>query len=286
MIVDIHTHNLQPEHWGNEHTNNWEPIYGEPYPRITPEMFDAAMLSAGVDVAVVFGIAASRAGVSTPNSFVADYCAQLKTPTVAFAAIDPLDSDWRDQLDEAFELGFRGIGEFYPVLSLFDPLDATMDDFYKRCSQRGLVILWHMGATPSPQGRLSLSQPMIIEEVARRHPDLKQVIAHLGHPWQRDTIAVLRKHPNVFADVSASWHRPMEGFLALVGAQEWGVVPKLLFGSDYPLWEPREAITAFKRLADFRGGNLPFVREETVESVINQDTLKLLEIPDPRITSI
>ena len=281
MIVDVHTHNLQPEHWGSEHKNNWEPVYGIPYPTITPELYDEKMRAAGVDVAIVFGLAASRAGVHTPNSFVADFCAKLQTPTIAFSALDPLDKDWRDQLEEALELGFKGV-KLYPVLSLFDPLSHDFDDFYRFSAKHNLVLLWHMGATPSPQGSLALSQPLIIEEIARRHPNLKQVMAHMGHPWQRDANIVLRKHPNVYADVSASWSRPMDGFLALVHAQEWGVVNKLLFGSDYPLWEPAHAIAKFKELALLRAGNLPFVHEETIESILHRDTLSVLGLPDPR----
>lgn len=281
MIVDIHSHNLQPEHWGDEHKKHWEPAYGKPYPRVTPASFDAVMTEAGVDVAVVFGLAASRAGVHTPNQFVADFCAELSTPTIAFTAIDPLDSNWREQLEEAIALGFKGV-KLYPVLSLFDPMAPEFDDFYRTCTTHGLVLLWHMGATPSPQGRLSISQPHVVDEVARRHPDLKQIMAHMGHPWQRDANVVLRKQPNVYADVSASWSRPMDGFMALVHAQEWGVVDKLLFGSDYPLWEPAAAMAQFRHLATLRAGDLPHVLEETVESIIHRDTLALLNLPDPR----
>lgn len=283
MIVDVHTHNLQPEHWGDEHRTHWEPAYGHPWPTITPAEYDRVMTEAGVDVAIVFGLAASRAGVRTPNRFVADFCAQLRTPTIAFTAIDPLDDDWRDQLDEAHELGFRGV-KLYPVLSLFDPMSPEFDDFYRLVTQRGMVLLWHMGATPSPQGRLAVSQPLVVEEVARRHPDMTQVMAHMGHPWQRDANIVLRKHANVYADVSASWSRPMDGFLALVNAQEWGVVDKLLFGSDYPLWEPAAAIEQLRGLSRLRAGSLPHVLEETVESIIHRDALAALglERPAPR----
>lgn len=281
MIVDVHTHNLQPEHWGDEHRTNWQPAYGAPYPRVTPAEYDAAMAEGGVDVAIVFGLAASRAGVHTPNAFVADYCRQLTTPTIAFTALDPLDVDWREQLEEAIALGFKGV-KLYPVLSLFDPLAEEFADFYRLCEREGLVLLWHMGATPSPQGRLSLSQPLVVEEVARRHPDLTQIMAHMGHPWQRDAVVVLRKHARVFADVSASWSRPMDGFLALVAAQEWNVTGKLLFGSDFPLWRPADAIAGFRRLATMRAGDLPHPTEETVEGILHRDALELLGLPDPR----
>ncbi len=282
MIVDVHSHNLLPEHWGDEHKKNWEPAYGQPYPTVTPALYDEVMQAAGVDVAIVFGLAATRAGVHTPNSYVAEFQKQLVTPTIAFTALDPLDGDWRDQLDEAHELGFKGV-KLYPVLSLFDPMSDDFDDFYRIVTERGMVLLWHMGATPSPQGRLSLSQPLVVEEVARRHPDMKQIMAHMGHPWQRDANVVLRKHANVYADVSASWARPMDGYLALVNAQEWRVTDKLLFGSDYPLWEPAFAIEKLRHLATLRAGDLPHVLEETVESIINRDSLALLNLPDPRV---
>lgn len=284
MIVDVHTHAILPEHWGDEYTKHWQPAYGKPYPRISPAEYDAAMREGGVDVALVFGLAASRAGVHTPNRYIAQFCAETTTPTVPFTSLDPLDQDWREQLEEACELGFRGV-KLYPVLALFDPLSDEFDDFYRFATKQGLVLLWHMGTTPSPQGRLSLSQPLVVEEVARRHPDLKQIMAHMGHPWQRDANVVLRKHANVYADVSASWFRPMDGFMALVHAQEWGVTHKLLFGSDFPLWRPADAIRDFRALAEFRAGNLPYVLEETVESVLHRDTLELLGIPDPRTTN-
>ena len=131
MIVDVHTHGLLPEHWGEEHKRHWEPVYGAPYPRITPDMFDAAMSAAGVDIAIVFGLAATAAGVSTPNDHIANFCRQTLTPTIAFSAIDPTDDDWSDQLDEALDLGFQGV-KLYPVLSLFDPTERRFDDFYRR----------------------------------------------------------------------------------------------------------------------------------------------------------
>jgi predicted TIM-barrel fold metal-dependent hydrolase len=282
MIVDIHSHCLQPEHWGDEHKDHWEPAYGgEPYPVVTPESFDRVMQEGGVDVAVVFGLAASHAGVRTPNRFVADFVARMTTPTIAFSSMDPLDPDWGEQLDEAIELGFRGV-KLYPVLSLMDPLAPEFDEFYRRLEANGMVALWHMGATPSPIGSLRVSQPLVIEEVARRHPGLTQVMAHMGHPWQRDANVVLRKHERVFADVSGVPSRPMDAYLALVNAQEWGTVPKLLFGSDYPLWTPAEAQDLLRRVAAMRAGDLPHVLDETVESIIHRDTLALLGLEDPR----
>lgn len=282
MIVDVHTHCLLPEHWGDEHRDHWEGAYGAAYPRVSPETYDEVMTEAGIDVGIVFGLAASAVGVRTPNAFVADFVARAKTPTIAFTSIDPLDADWREQLEEAIALGFRGV-KLYPVLSLFDPLDPAFDEFYRIVTKNRMVILWHIGSTPSPVGSLSVSQPLMIDEVARRHPEMTQIMAHMGHPWQRDTNVVLRKNRRVFADVSGVPSRPMDAYLALVHAQEWGTVDKLLFGSDYPLWTPADALARLRKVADMRAGDLPYVTEDTVESIIHQDTLRLLELDAPRL---
>ena len=34
------------------------------------------------------------------------------------------------------------------------------DPFYREATRQGLVELWHMGATPSPAGNLTLSNPL------------------------------------------------------------------------------------------------------------------------------
>jgi predicted TIM-barrel fold metal-dependent hydrolase len=87
---------------------------------------------------------------------------------------------------------------------------------------------------------------------------------------------VLRKHRNVFSDVSGVWSRPFDGYAALVRAQEWDVVDKLLFGSDFPLWTPDEGIAGLRELASLRSGTLPYVRSETVERIIEADSAVLL----------
>ncbi|MPZ95056.1 MAG: amidohydrolase family protein [Propionibacteriales bacterium] len=133
-----------------------------------------------------------------------------------------------------------------------------------------------MGATPSPVGDLSVSQPLVVDEVARRHPELTQIIAHLGHPWQRETVVTLRKNRRVFSDVSASWARPFDGYRALVRAQEWGVVDKLLFGSDFPIWTPAEAVAGLRALADIKPAGLPSIEPDTIEWLLDGDPRPVL----------
>ena len=276
-MIDVHTHCHLAEHWGCEWHNNWQPVYGYDYPGTTPAEYDEAMADGGVELAFVFGMRASRAGVITPNKYVEWFCANTQTKTVGFMALDPSDDDVLDQLADGVARGLGGI-KLYPILAHFDPRDVAHDPFYEAATDAGLVVLWHMGATPSPEGKLEVSNPLVVDEVARRHPDLTQIIAHLGHPWQRETIVTLRKNRNVFSDVSASWARPMDGYLALARAQEWDVVQKLLFASDYPLWTPAAAISGLRELGATKMSGWPAIKPETIEWLLEGDPLPALRL--------
>lgn len=277
MLIDVHTHCHLAEHWGCEWHRNWQPVYGHEYEDRTPAQYDAVMAAAGVDLAFVFGMRATRAGVITPNEYVQQFCAQTETNNIGFMALDLSDPDVLDQLADGIARGLGGV-KLYPILAHFDPRDEKHDPFFRAATEAGLIVLWHMGTTPSPEGRLELSNPLVVDDVARRHPDLTQIIAHLGHPWQRESIVVLRKNRHVFADVSASWARPLDGFMALVRAQEWNVVPKLLFGSDYPIWTPSDAVAGLRELAAMRPAGLPHIKPETIEWLIDGDPREALRL--------
>ena len=276
LILDVHTHAMATEHWGLEWEKNWEPVYRAPAHATTVEAYDQAM--AGVDTTFVFGLRATRAGVATPHDWIADFVQKSITNCVGFMALDPSDDDVLEQLRYGVQLGLRGI-KLYPVLAHFDPRDEAFDPFYRAATDAGLIVLWHMGATPSPEGRLDVSQPLVVDEVARRHPGLTQIIAHMGHPWQRDTMVVIRKNRRVFSDVSACWARPADGHRALIRAQEWGVVEKLLFGSDYPIWTPADAISGLRSLAEIESPTgAPTLNQETLDWILTGDQRPALGI--------
>lgn len=276
-IVDVHTHNMRGEHWGPEYAAHWQPVYGTPWVDVTPDAYAEAMRP--VDRAIVFGITAAAVGMHTPDEHTAAFVARDPAKYVGFMGLDPSTDDALDRLERgATDLGLRGI-KLYPVLAGFDPTSTRYSPFFERAQTLGLAILWHFGATPSPAGRLRNSHPLLLEDVAMRFPDLKMVVAHLGHPWQKDTALVMRKHANVYADVSAQWFRTWEGFNALIGCVEWGVADKLLFGSDYPLWTPEDALRSLRALPTLYGGaGLPRLDPDLIEAIIHRDSLRLLGI--------
>ena len=108
-------------------------------------------------------------------------------------------------------------------------------------------------------------------------------MAHLGHPYEGECVAVIRKHPNVYADISALHYRPFQFYHSLMLVQEYGVWQKLLFGSDYPFTTVNASIDGLRKLNDMLDGTkLPRLNEQQIESLIYRDSLRLLGLaPTP-----
>ena len=68
---------------------------------------------------------------------------------------------------------------------------------------------------------MEYARPILLDAVARACPDLVICAAHLGHPWCEELLVVLRKHPNMYADISALHTRPMQLYFALRAAVEY-----------------------------------------------------------------
>jgi hypothetical protein len=59
--------------------------------------------------------------------------------------------------------------------------------------------------------------------------------------------------------------------------QEYGVWPKLLFGSDYPFTTVNASIAGLRSLnAMLAGTALPRLDEQAIESLIERDSLRIL----------
>ena len=107
-------------------------------------------------------------------------------------------------------------------------------------------MLIHQGTTFARSGSLLLARPILLDEIALRYPQLKIVIAHIGHPWFDEAIAVVRRHPHVYADISGLVTRRWLLYQALVSAIEYRVEHKLLFGTDFPFFSARQTIDGLR----------------------------------------
>ncbi len=251
------------------------------YPPMPVQEFDDFMKEMEpVGKAICFGVRARGTGTMTPDEYTAEWVNRAPDKLLGFMAIDPMEEDYLEKIDRAsLELGLCGI-KLHPILGRYNPADPTVFPLYEKAIDLGLPILTHLGAHPDDRVSLKHSEPLLFDDVAQAFSELKIVIAHMAHPWQRDCAVLLRKHPNVYADVSgAGWVRPWQAWQALTLMVEWGVADKLLFGSDFPFWTPREGVDKLWRLNDqVQGTHFPRIPDDVIEGIINRDALGLLGI--------
>jgi predicted TIM-barrel fold metal-dependent hydrolase len=102
------------------------------------------------------------------------------------------------------------------------------------------------------------------------------IVAHMGQPWYPETVALMSKHPNVFSDLSARFHRPWQLHNALLAARDYRVEGKLLFGTDFPLYTPAECAADFRAINERTEGKLPTLADTLIEGIIGDRPLSLV----------
>ena len=291
MIVDVHTHtptHVKPVADHERHTNDgWRPD------RQVDAAFswdDHAEAVQPVNKAIVFPISPEPGesafemtalpwpeGVNL-NDATANYVRTNPDKLIGFVSVHPRDPDALDEIDRCVDdLKFRGI-KLAPNYQNFEPLCDAARAIYAHAEKRRLPILFHQGTSPVRRAPIRYAHPLVMDEIAVAFPELRVIMAHMGHPWQGDTAVVVRKHPHVYADISGLFYRPYSFYHGMRLAYEWGVMDKLLFASDYPITTPAEVIHALRNFNQITGHQPLPVPQESLEQIIHRDALKLLGI--------
>jgi predicted TIM-barrel fold metal-dependent hydrolase len=233
------------------------------------------------DKVIVFGMQARLNGYWVPDEYVAGFVRQAPDKLYGFAGCDPTQPGYMDALRHAIEsLHLSGV-KMGPMYAGFDPRDPRCDPVYAYCQQRGLPIMMHSGTTFNSKAPLGLSRPWLWDEVAIRYPDLRIIMAHVGHPFCEECLVVIRKHPHLYADISALYYRPWQFYNMLIAAQEYKVTHKLLFGTDYPFAKASESIEGLRHVNDMVAGTrLPTVSAQVINDILHRDSFGLLGIGD------
>ena len=232
------------------------------------------------DKVAVFGLKARLNGYWVPDQYVADFVARAPHKLVGFAASDPTQDNYMEELHHGIEeLGLVGL-KLGPMYAGFDPRDPRCDPIYDYCQERGIPILFHSGTTYNSAAPLGLTRPWLFDEVAIKYPELRMVLAHVGHPFCEECLVVIRKHPHVYADISALYYRPWQFYNMLIAAQEYNVTHKLLFGTDYPFAKGQISVDGLRNANHIIAeSGLPRVTDQTIDGILNRDAFALLGIP-------
>jgi predicted TIM-barrel fold metal-dependent hydrolase len=198
---------------------------------------------------------------------------------IGFCSVDPQDPDAVEQLDDAVQrLRLRGL-KMGPIYQNVAPTDSRFRRLMGRAEELSIPVLIHQGTTFCANVSLEIANPIQLQPLALEFPRLRMVIAHMGHPWINETLVLIRKNRNLYADISALYYRPWQFYNALVAAMEYGVLDRLLFGSDYPFTTPASTMEALGKVnAMVAGTALPRIPEAKIDAMIHRDTLDLLGI--------
>lgn len=129
------------------------------------------------------------------------------------------------------EYGFSG-AYIMPSMIGLPPNHASYFPIYAKCVELGLPIKINVGL-PGPIRPAAIQHPMALDEVMLAFPELTVVGVHLGHPWQREVIALLQKYPNFYLVISA-WAPKYVPQEIWDFANTRRGINKIMWATDYP----------------------------------------------------
>ena len=258
MIVDCHTHiNCAAEN---------------------VEVSEHLAAAETVDACIV--LATAEGSSQEVNKKLSEYVSKHKEKMVGFAVVGPT-KDKTNVKNLAFitdKLQLKGT-VLYCSSCGFHPAHSRAMRFYESAQELGLPVFFHNGGPLKSEAVLDYTQPYLLDEVAREFSALKIIIGTMGIPFVEQTLSMVAKHKNVYADLTIRPSNIWQVYNMVAAAHECGVMDKLLFGSGFPFskaGECMETLLGFnKLLADT---NLPTVPRGNIRNIIERDTLELLGI--------
>jgi len=279
-MIDLHTHIWNESHWSEDTQEALRRAYSK------NELVKQLNISneqhwkesgSKVDKSCVYAMMMTAAGIVVPNDYIYSYVRTHPETLIGVASVDPNEADCTQELERAVKtLGFQAV-KLSGAYQNFNPADPKHDPLYQTAQDLGIPIFWHAATTPWAGTPLKWSGPILIDEVAQRFPKLPMQICHMGHPWHDDAVMVVRKHPNVYTDISGIGPRKWKFYEALRTAHEYDVGHKLLFGSDYPFTTVDSTIEDLKNTALMaKNIGLPEIPQTLIEDLLERDSMKLL----------
>lgn len=213
-------------------------------------IMDEAGVEHSLLVAVRAGDPLRRGSFEIPYEQVARWCDAYPERFSGLAGADPTRgmAQLRD-LERAAALGFVGV-HAYPHWFSLSPDSAQWYPIYAKCCELDLPIMLQVGQNLIYQKDVrlpSVARPILLDRVAIDFPELKLIGIHVGTPWSDEMIAMAWKHENVFIGIDA--YAPKHLPLALIRYMDSYGASKVLFGTDWPVIDPRRSVAEIAALS-------------------------------------
>ncbi|MDR2818166.1 MAG: amidohydrolase family protein [Endomicrobium sp.] len=198
------------------------------------------MDEAGISKSIVSSVASYPRQVVSINNWLFSIKQKRLIP---FASIHPFLDGFKDELKRIQDNAF-GI-KLQPEFQNFYVDDERAFPLYEEIQKLNLTILLHCGAEISSQGEIR-SAPERVLKVIEKFPELKIIGAHMGGFLMWKEVLEKLAGKNIYLDTSDSI-RIMKKELLEQFFEKHGF-DKIIYGSDFPIQDPKEEIEFIKTL--------------------------------------
>jgi uncharacterized protein len=194
------------------------------------------------------------AGLNRANAQTVARYAEHPVKIIGGATVHPVDPDALEILREAFDdLGLRVV-KLHCSVGNYRPDDPAFAPIWRLLAERKIPTVIHLGQAVT--GHTYAADIAHIEPVAQEYSDAPIIVAHCGYPAGVETLALVERYPNLYADLTCVVRENLE----LPAERVRELAPKLLFGSD----APNVVLTAEQSIAHVRRFGLNEAQEAAI----------------------
>lgn len=169
-----------------------------------------------------------------------------------------------------------GMGEIGTQLTGVPPNDPALAPYFALAEELDVPVLIHTeGIGPYLSGfRSTAGNPLLLEDVLVRHPNLRIYVENTGYPFLGEMIAMMYQYPQLYGDLSTiTWIIPRSAFYAyLKGLIDAGLGKRLMFGTDQMRW-PEAIGWAVEAIEQ-----APFLTEEQKRDIFYNNAVRFLRL--------
>ncbi len=237
-LIDIHTH-VYPEKIARKATQSVCDFYEleSGNTGTSAELIEKGS-RAGIEKYLILPVAIRPDHVAGINEFIKSEC-DTHSEFVGFGTVHAEMDDIISEVDHIRSLGLRGV-KMHPDTQLFNIDDERLYPMYEEI-QGKLPVYLHTG-----DFRHDFSHPRRLRRVLDDFPKLQVVAAHLGGWSVYDAAQEYLRDTDALVDVSSSLMF-MEPEKAVAYIRSYGI-ERVMFGSDFPLWDPDVEAKRFMEL--------------------------------------
>lgn len=193
----------------------------------------------GINQFVVHAVATTPDQVESINNFIFSCMKKFPDKLIGFATLHPDYKNIDKEIERIISLGFKGI-KLHPDFQCFNIDCKSAFNIYKKIEGR-LPVLIHTG-----DSRYEYSKPNRIIQVMEGFPNLTIICAHFGGWSEWNFAAKSLAGRNLYVDTSSSLYAlsPKRAYELI---NQFGI-NNVLFGSDYPMWNPSDEINLINKI--------------------------------------